>query len=106
MEDMLVRNGSTYSVKLSAASDDGESFSSPMAATNTAFASPIATDYRMLPLAMGILQACSFVGIGKTKTQELINRGDVATAKVDGRTLVLTDSVVALVERNRVARGQ
>lgn len=57
-------------------------------------------------LAMGILQACRFVGLGKTKMQELINRGDVATAKVDGRTLVLTDSVVALIERHRVARGQ
>lgn len=61
---------------------------------------------RERPLAMSILQACHFVGLGKTKMQELINRGDVATAKVDGRTLVLTDSVVALVERNRVARGQ
>ena len=59
-----------------------------------------------LPLTMGIRQACGFVGIGKTKMQELINRGEVSTAKVDGRTLVLTDSVISLVERNRVARGQ
>lgn len=98
-------NGFVYRAEGSGVPDDGES-PAPSLGLRTASAMTTASDHRLPPLAMGILQACRFVGLGKTKMQELINRGDVATAKVDGRTLVLTDSVVALVERSRVARGQ
>lgn len=63
-------------------------------------------DHRELPLTMSLLQACKMVGLGKTKMQELVNSGELEIAKVGGRTLVLTDSIIALVERHRVSRGR
>lgn len=58
--------------------------------------------YALLPITLSITQVCSWTGLGKSKTQELINSAALTTAKVDGRTLVLTSSVIALIERNRV----
>lgn len=58
--------------------------------------------HAMLPIALTMSQVCAWTGLGKTKLQELVNRGDIATAKVDGRTLVLTNSVIAMIERCRV----
>jgi hypothetical protein len=62
--------------------------------------------YGLLPITLSISQVCSWTGLGKSKTQELINSAALATAKVDGRTLVLTSSVIALIERNRVMRDR
>jgi hypothetical protein len=60
----------------------------------------------MLPITLSIAQVCSWTGLKKTKVQDLINAGSILTAKVDGRTLVLTGSVIALIERNRIKRGE
>ena len=61
--------------------------------------------FGLLPITLSIAQVGSWTGLKKTKIQELINNGAVSTAKVDGRTLVLTSSVIALIERNRIVRG-
>lgn len=60
----------------------------------------------MLPITLSIAQVCSWTGLKKTKVQDLINAGSILTAKVDGRTLVLTGSVIALIERNRINKGE
>ncbi len=60
--------------------------------------------YGLLPLTLSIAQVGGWTGLSKTKIQELINAHAIATAKVDGRTLVLTSSVISLVERNRNGR--
>ncbi|MCC2663518.1 MAG: Helix-turn-helix domain [Geminicoccaceae bacterium] len=55
------------------------------------------------PLAHSITGACHQLGVGRTKVYELINRGDLETAKVDRRRLVTHRSIEALLERYRVA---
>lgn len=62
--------------------------------------------YNLLPITLSIAQVASWTQLGKTKVQELVNQGDLVTSKVDARTLVLTSSVLALIERNRVERGR
>ena len=62
--------------------------------------------YGLLPITLSIAQVGSWTGLKKTKVQELINCGAILTSKVDARTLVITSSVIALVERNRVVRGR
>jgi hypothetical protein len=41
-------------------------------------------------------------GMGKTKVYELINRGDLETAKIDNTRLVLEESYRRLLNRSRV----
>lgn len=48
-------------------------------------------------LTVTIADACKATGIGKSKLYELIERGDLETAKVDGRRLVRADSLRRLV---------
>ena len=67
----------------------------------TAIALP--TGYGVLPLVLSFEQAGQWLGLGKTKLQQLVNRHELETAKVDGRTLILTRSAIALIERNLVA---
>lgn len=55
------------------------------------------------PLAHSITGTCHQLGVGRTKVYELINRGDLETAKVDRRRLVTHRSIEALLERYRVA---
>ena len=55
------------------------------------------------PLAHSINGACDQLGIGRTKVYELINRGELETAKVGRRRLVTHRSLEALLERYRVA---
>jgi hypothetical protein len=62
--------------------------------------------YNLLPITLSIAQVASWTQLGKTKVQELVNQGELVTSKVDARTLVLTSSVLALIERNRVERGR
>jgi hypothetical protein len=62
--------------------------------------------YGLLPITLSIAQVASWTQLGKTKVQELVNQGELVTSKVDARTLVLTSSVLALIERNRVERGR
>lgn len=65
---------------------------------------PGSNGYSLLPITLSIAQVASWTQLGKTKVQELVNQGDLVTSKVDARTLVLTSSVMALIERNRVER--
>ncbi len=44
-----------------------------------------------------IPQACAATGLGRTKLYEEIGAGRVRTSKVGSRTLVLVESLVALV---------
>jgi len=62
--------------------------------------------YGLLPVTLSIAQVGSFTGLKKTKIQALINSGAISTSKVDGRTLVLTGTVLALIERNRVVKDR
>ncbi len=62
--------------------------------------------YALLPITLSIAQVGGWTGLSKTKIQELTNAHAIATAKVDGRTLVLTSSVISLVERNRTGRDR
>jgi hypothetical protein len=55
------------------------------------------------PLAHSIPSTCVQLGVGRTKVYELINRGDLETAKIDRRRLVTHRSIEALLERYRVA---
>lgn len=49
------------------------------------------------PIAMSIRDAAAYLGVGRTKVYDLINRGLLDTIKIDRRTLVLTASIHALV---------
>ena len=59
----------------------------------------------LLPLTLSIAQVGTWTGLGKTKIFDLAARNELVVSRVDGRTLVLTSSVIALIERNRVARA-
>jgi hypothetical protein len=66
---------------------------------------PAPTRYRapggVEPLCLRIPAACAFVGISRSKLYELIASGDVETVKLGTATLVLTESLRALVETLR-----
>ena len=48
---------------------------------------------------MRVLQACRYLGIGRSTLYVLIGRGEVETIKLGSATLVLTDSLRRLIER-------
>lgn len=48
-------------------------------------------------LAFTIAEACHAVGIGRSKLYELIGQGRLETRKIGSRTLVLADSLRALL---------
>lgn len=53
------------------------------------------------PLTVTVADALRITGIGRTKLYELIGTGDLATAKIGRRTLVMVDSLRALIDRGR-----
>lgn len=53
------------------------------------------------PLCLRIPAASEFVGISRSKLYELIATGEVETLKLGAATLVLTESLRALVEARR-----
>ena len=55
------------------------------------------------PIAIRIEQATRMMGISRTKLYELIGAGEVETIKLGRATLVLVESLRALVERRRPA---
>jgi excisionase family DNA binding protein len=59
-------------------------------------------------LACTIDEACSAIGLGRTKLYELIGEGRVETTSVGRRRLVLVRSLVALIDQRRdgVADGK
>jgi len=52
----------------------------------------------MEPIALSVQEARKALGLGLTKTYELINEGKLDTVKIGRRTLVKTASIRALVE--------
>jgi len=55
------------------------------------------------PIAVRIEQARRMIGISRTKLYELIGTGEVETIKLGRATLLLVESLRALVERRRLA---
>jgi hypothetical protein len=47
-----------------------------------------------------IPEACAATGLGRTKIYEEISAGHVQTSKVGARTLIVVDSLVALIDPN------
>ena len=55
------------------------------------------------PLLMPIPKATEEIGIGITKTRELINEGEIETVKIGRKPLVVYAGLKALVEKLRAA---
>jgi excisionase family DNA binding protein len=53
------------------------------------------------PLCVRIPVAAAMLGIGRTKLYELMNAGEVETVKLGKSRLVVTQSIHALIARNR-----
>ena len=51
------------------------------------------------PILVSIKEAATELGIGRTKTYELIGNGDLETVKIDKRHLVIHTSIGRLVDR-------
>ena len=56
------------------------------------------------PICVRVDRALSELNIGKTKLYELLASGDLEAIRIGRRTLVLQDSIDALVERLRSSR--
>lgn len=52
----------------------------------------------MTKLAISVAEFCEAVGVGRTKTFELINDGTLDTLKIGRRTLIKMSSVEALLK--------
>jgi excisionase family DNA binding protein len=55
----------------------------------------------MRPLTIRIAEFCSLVGLGKTKTYELINSGVLETITIGRRRLITMASAEALIARKK-----
>lgn len=53
------------------------------------------------PIAMRVPEACRYLGIGRSTLYVLISEGEIEFIKLGSSTLVLTESLRALVERRR-----
>ena len=62
--------------------------------------SPLAIE----PISMRIPDACRFTGISRSSLYLLIARGEVEIVKMGAATLVLTESLRKLIERQRGSR--
>lgn len=56
-------------------------------------------------LSYTVAEATRALGIGKTSLYELIQRGELETFKLCGRTLIHRSNLEALVERAREAKA-
>lgn len=56
------------------------------------------------PISMRIPDACRFTGISRSTLYLLIARGEVEVVKLGAATLVLTESLRELIERQRGGR--
>ncbi|WP_156420703.1 MULTISPECIES: helix-turn-helix domain-containing protein [unclassified Sphingopyxis] len=54
------------------------------------------------PFFISIREFCRRFGIARTKTYQLINRGELETAKIGSRTLVSFESAKNLLERSLI----
>lgn len=57
------------------------------------------------PIAMRIPEACGFIGLSRSTLYVLVAEGEIETIKVGAATLVLTASLIALIERRRNSRA-
>jgi excisionase family DNA binding protein len=64
------------------------------------------TDHRLEPIAMRVPEACRYIGIGRSTLYVLIAAGELEIVKLGSSTLVLTDSLKALIEKRRGAGNQ
>lgn len=48
-------------------------------------------------IAYSIKETCNLLGLGKTRVYELCNSGDLKVKRIGRRTLVLADSIRALI---------
>lgn len=53
------------------------------------------------PITMRISDACRFIGLSRSTLYVLVATGEIKTVKVGGATLVLTESLCALIDRRR-----
>ena len=53
------------------------------------------------PIAMRVPEACRYLGIGRSTLYILIGNGEIEFIKLGSSTLVLPESLRALVERSR-----
>nr|WP_137752905.1 helix-turn-helix domain-containing protein [Sphingopyxis sp. L1A2A] len=56
------------------------------------------------PIAMRVPDACRFIGLGRSTLYVLVATGEIETVKVGAATLVLTESLCALIDRRRKTR--
>lgn len=64
-------------------------------------ASSNAEAIRVEPIAMRVPDACRFIGISRSTLYVLIGKGAVEVVKFGASTLILTDSLRALVNQKR-----
>ena len=57
--------------------------------------------YEARPLAVSVKVACAVIGVGNTTLWALIKDGRIQTAKIGRRRLVIYESLVALIARER-----
>ena len=62
---------------------------------------PSAEEARPPRLTVRIADAVTMLGIGRSKVYELIGAGELETIKLGSATLILVESIAALVERRR-----
>lgn len=65
---------------------------------------PSSSPLSIEPISMRVPDACRFTGISRSTLYLLIARGDVEIVKLGAATLVLTESLRALIERHREGR--
>lgn len=63
---------------------------------------PLAREKNMQPKTIRITEFCRLYGLGKTKTYALIKQGRLQAIRIDGRTLITTESADALVTQSKV----
>ena len=58
------------------------------------------------PISMRIPDACHYTGLSRSTLYLMISRGDVEIVKMGSATLVITESLRELIERQRARRRQ
>jgi len=62
---------------------------------------PSDTHEHIEPITMRVPDACRYIGIGRSTLYVLIADGELEIVKLGNSTLVLTDSLKALIEKRR-----
>lgn len=57
----------------------------------------------MEPISVTVRDACSLIGVGRTKLYELIGNGQIEAIRIGGRRLVKVSSIRALVDEASTA---